>query len=50
MSDSAAKAAVTSALELLIPAAGGRSLANAISAPSSGPGKLRATRRATVVT
>ncbi len=37
------------ALELLMPAAGGKSLASAMSAPRQAPGKLRATRRATVI-
>ena len=36
------------ALELDIPDAGGRSLANAMSAPAAAPGKFRATRRSTV--
>ena len=43
--DKARNVEIISALELLIPAAGGRSLANATSAPSSLPGKLRAIRR-----
>ena len=37
------------ALELLMPAAGGRSLTSAMSAPRQAPGKFRATRRATVI-
>ena len=43
----ARKHAQTRAEEELIPAAGGRSLSNTTSTPRSGPGKLRANRRAT---
>ena len=45
---SAAAIATISALELLMPDAGGRSLPKAMSAPSAAPGKFFASRRTTV--
>ena len=47
---SAAETATTSALELLMPEARGRSLDRTMSAPSGAPGKFAASRRAATAT